>query len=526
MYARAVLVGAVLLGAVVYGLRLDDVAGLYVDDAWYILLAKALAAGRGFTLINAPAPGIMPFYPPGFPLLLAGAFLIGPEFPANLWLLKSVSIAALLAATGLAFVYFEQDRRTARSWALALSLGTLFHPAFLFLATSTVMSEPVFTLTQLAAILLIERSVRSSSSTRVAGYAVAGAAMATLSVLVRSIAVPLLPAAIGYLLLRRRLGTALIFASVTSALLVPWLAHARAHGPTAEQRVVMNDAVTCPYAAQFWMRVAGHPQYGSITPAELPRRAWGNARRLGLNAIGALHVYPLFRAIEPAEWTWSPAGGAIALILSLLTAVGFIRVAWQRLTLAEIHVLGSLAFILLWPFDGFRFLLPMLPFMAYYAAAGTQAISGMVLISLKAAAARALPARMGLLLLLTFLMNHVVFDLVSPTDLPESAGHRSRWQRAFDENRFVLAWVAANLPPGARLASHNPAMVYLYTGRSTVGYWDPRRDFLHWRAAHVSYWVDCWFSTSKYPDLSRSSFPVLYRSPDLDHVVLDLSPRP
>ena len=32
---------------VIYALRIDDVAGLMVDDAWYIVLAKALAQGEG-----------------------------------------------------------------------------------------------------------------------------------------------------------------------------------------------------------------------------------------------------------------------------------------------------------------------------------------------------------------------------------------------------------------------------------------------------------------------------------------------
>ena len=52
--------------------RLDDMCGLFSDDAWYVLLARALATGKGYTLTNLPTPGIAPVYPPGFPLLPHG----------------------------------------------------------------------------------------------------------------------------------------------------------------------------------------------------------------------------------------------------------------------------------------------------------------------------------------------------------------------------------------------------------------------------------------------------------------------
>ena len=47
-----------LAAACVYLLRLDRVAGLVVDDAWYVLLGRALAQGDGYRLISSAAiPG-------------------------------------------------------------------------------------------------------------------------------------------------------------------------------------------------------------------------------------------------------------------------------------------------------------------------------------------------------------------------------------------------------------------------------------------------------------------------------------
>src|SRR5262249_15182912 len=150
------------LCAVVYLARLDLVCGLYADDAWYVVLAQALAAGHGYTLANSPTPGILPFYPPGFPWLLSWVVRAAPAFPASLPLLKSVSIVAMLA-TGLLLLHDLRTRlRQPPALAAAIALATVLHPGFVFLATSTVMSEAVFTLVQLAAVVMIERTARMS----------------------------------------------------------------------------------------------------------------------------------------------------------------------------------------------------------------------------------------------------------------------------------------------------------------------------------------------------------------------------
>ena len=87
------------------------VAGMVIDDAWYVMLAKALAEGRGYQLINAPLDGILPGYPPGFPALLSLVFHLSPDFPGNVWLLKSVSMAAMFGVATLSYWYLHQVRQ-------------------------------------------------------------------------------------------------------------------------------------------------------------------------------------------------------------------------------------------------------------------------------------------------------------------------------------------------------------------------------------------------------------------------------
>src|SRR5579864_1962982 len=79
----------VLAVASIYLLRLDGVFGLWKDDGWYLTLAKSLATGHGYHLINfADEAGVF-YYPPGFPVFLSFLYRLYPHFPVNLWLLKS-----------------------------------------------------------------------------------------------------------------------------------------------------------------------------------------------------------------------------------------------------------------------------------------------------------------------------------------------------------------------------------------------------------------------------------------------------
>src|SRR5207247_1669736 len=54
------LLSSSLLTLLIYYSRLDHIVGQVRDDAWYVLLAKSLATGQGYQLINSPIPDILP----------------------------------------------------------------------------------------------------------------------------------------------------------------------------------------------------------------------------------------------------------------------------------------------------------------------------------------------------------------------------------------------------------------------------------------------------------------------------------
>src|SRR5262249_23071984 len=201
--SRQIAAWAVLFGlfTATYALRLDTVWGLFADDAWYVLLAKAIATGHGYTLINAPTPGIVPVYPPGFPALLSVVFRIAPRFPENLLWLKTVSIGAMAGVTALIFHHARRDQGLTSPVAWTHALATPLHPVFL--ATSPVMSECVFPFARLASVVVVERALRveGAAATR---NALLGGALASFAFVTRAIAVAAVAAGLVRLVWWRR----------------------------------------------------------------------------------------------------------------------------------------------------------------------------------------------------------------------------------------------------------------------------------------------------------------------------------
>lgn len=58
--------------------------GAFQDDAIYTILAKALATGEGYRMINLPGAPHATHYPPGYPAFLAALWRLAPSFPDNI----------------------------------------------------------------------------------------------------------------------------------------------------------------------------------------------------------------------------------------------------------------------------------------------------------------------------------------------------------------------------------------------------------------------------------------------------------
>jgi hypothetical protein len=500
----------VVVALPIYILRLNSAVGLVVDDAWYVMLAKALADGRGYSLINAPIDGILPGYPPGFPVILSIMFQLRPDFPQNVGLLKSVSIVAMLGVGLLSYVYArrrEMDRETAACIAAAVTIT----PAFVFLATSTLMTECVFTLLQLATVLLIHISGEPARAHRDRMLTVAAALTAAATVLIRSAGIALPLAVAVWLIKERKWSRAALFGVIAAVCLLPWFAYSRAHAPTPAEQTLHGGSIVYSYGEQIWMRWAGYPAAGSDTIRDLPARVLTNVADVVFRAVGGVFVPTIFRGPAESGEEIAALGGAvglmrgsmgaatatmaISLVLSTLVLLGFAQTTRRRVTVAEVLVPISLIIILMWPFWTFRFVVPLTPFLFLYVVEGIRLVA---------------PVRVAAVVLLCMIglnvSDHTRYVIAARDG--EHSG-RVSWLAQARETDQLLEWVVANAQHGV-IATTNPALVYLQTGRKTVFFDKPLDDWTVWRTRGVRYVISL---VAVEPPPARGPYRLLYRSP-------------
>ncbi len=482
---RDVAIGLLVLAVAlpIYVLRLDRVVGMVIDDAWYVMLAKALAEGRGYWLVNAPVDGILPGYPPGFPALLSLVFRLSPDFPGNVWLLKSVSILAMLGVALFSYVYLHKSRQQSRPIAALAAIGIAMTPALVFLATSTVMSECVFMLSQLAVVVVAHRALEASPerSTRLA--AVAGL-LGAATVLIRSVGIGVVAAVVLFLLKERRWKQLSAFAIAVAIGVGPWLVYARAHAPTVEHQQIHRGSLVYGYSDQFWMRFAGSALSGQVTVADLPGRVATNVIDIaGRSMVGIFGPILLRDADESGEelvslggqigWTFVgygrlPATIAVSCVLGAIIVWGFVRTVRERWTIAEFLVPISLLITVVWPFWSFRFVLPLTPFLYVYLVKGLVHVAA---------------ARIALLVVVSLnVYDHAGYIAAARSD-PKGAD----WVATYQEIETTLDWMKVHLDADAVVASTNPALVHLRTGHKTITFDRIAEPWSTWRGRGARY---------------------------------------
>lgn len=519
----AVLCGAAAFAIIlaIYLSRLNDAAGLMVDDAWYILLAKSLADGTGYRMISSTSPDVVPLYPPGFPALLSLVFRT-TEFPQNVWLLKSVSITAMLAV-GLLTYFYLRLRQMPRALAACGAIAVTITPAFVFLATSTVMSECVFTLFQLAAVVLILRSAEVDTPQRAHVFTIAAALTAAANVLIRSAGFAVVLAIGLWLLKERRWKRAIVFGVVVTLCLLPWMLYSRTHAPTSADQRLHGGSIVYSYGEQIWMQWAGDPASGTVTLRDIPARIGVNIVDVFARGMGGIFVPSLLRGPGESGEEVVALGGAaglgrgsmgsatatmaISLALSAIVVLGFVQTARRSVTVAELLIPISLAIVLVWPFWTFRFVLPLLPYLFLYLIAGMRMLAPLRIVRL------ALLCVIGL-----HLLDHGRY-IMEVRD-PDRSKNVS-WLGQARETDEVLDWAARHLDHGT-IATTNPALVYLRTGRKTLSFDRFHEDSSAWRARGVRY-VVCLLAV-ELPPTSRGDFKLLYRTPSGFWVVELLTP--
>lgn len=467
--------GTIAIVAAIYLLRLDPYAGLILDDAWYMVLGKSLALGEGFRLISSSAAPILPAVPPGFPAILSIVFWFSPSYPDNIYLLKVVSLLAM-AGVGVACWWdFTRHRDVPRDQAVLLATAVMLTPAFVFLATSAVMAEAVFTMLQLLTVIAVERAVRrDAEDTR--GPLLSGA-LASAATLVRTAGIAAIGASLVYLLVQRRWRQAGIFAATVATILLPWQLYARANAPGSEDRLANGGTIAYSYEQLLAMERPG--AVGTdISRDRFLARYGRNLQDMLTRDVGALVLPSLYRgpaesgeeAVSVGRPGRGSMGGAVgtmvvsAVIVCVMLAGVSRRSAW--LSLPVLLIAASMAMIASVGSLTFRYVLPLSPFLLLYLWRGIWHPAS---------------ARIALMVVLGFqLMDHSLF-------IREKRAGTAVWGAEAADAEALLTWMGTHLDGPGAIASSNPGLVYLRTGRKGVVSSFPDANWERWRASGVRY---------------------------------------
>jgi hypothetical protein len=475
-------VALVVAVVAIYVLRVDHVAGIIGDDAWYVVLAKSIAEGTGPRLISsAGTQFVSTVYPPAFPAILSLVFLVSPQFPDNMVLLKAVSIAGMIGAGFLTYLFASRYRGLPRALSIAIGVATVLTPSLVFLATSTLMSEPVFLSIQLLAVLLIERAARIDDERY--GPAILAGLLAAVAFLTRTAGMTVAAAGVIYLARNRRWRSVVVFGATVAVCIAPWLLYARANAPTRAELVDHGGLMAIPYGQQFWTTEAGTITAPLATADMLPMRVVDNITNIAIRDIGGIFAPLLFRSPSESglevlglgppdrKKLLTPSMGQalgtkiISLLMTLVAVVGFVAACRKKLTVAEPMVAFALGMIVLWPFWTFRFVLPLVPFLLVYFVLGLESLAGWL--GRLHRAMTPTPFAVGRIFLMVIIGLHVM-DHAQYIALAYGDRFGGQWKSEAAGIHQVIDWIREHPTPPGAVAADNPALVYLYTGRQTI----------------------------------------------------------
>jgi hypothetical protein len=413
----------------------------------YTVLARSLARGGPYGLINEPGVPSPPRFGFGFPLLLAPVVKL---FPYTMEGLSAVSLAATLLNVSLLFWGWPLLSPATSRW-LGLATTSLYalSPETIG-CTRMVMSEPAFTSLVLIGILLTERCCERR---RAGGWAPAalGVVLAA-AVFTRTIGV-VLGAAAGLRLVsakRAHLVPLIAFSGVAAValLLIVTPIEARHLVPTEYLNYLQTGVVgSIPHTRSEGfvhqvLRVSG-AYIGQDIRRTIVAIGTGERERAVMARLGL---------------PWDPAIAGI--LISAVVAIGAYRAVQDRVLCRVALLFETLytAVLLVWAWNLARYLYPIQPFLSFQFLVGvgwlwTRATRQVRDPELRARqSGRAIAVTWVVLIALAIWKSLVIGD-----------------SRQFTRDLTAGAsWLAANSAEESIVMARFPESVFLYSGRKTV----------------------------------------------------------
>lgn len=419
--------------------------GEYMDDARYIVLAKSIAYGYGYKLINYPSAPLENACSFGYPLLLAPLIL---TFPHSFISLQLLSIIATLVSI---IFFYLLIRKRLKAIYVALIISMFAFNSLVVGASILVMSEAVFLMLILIAIYLIGKSVYNKHIASIDFISIL--AIVTMAFYVRMVGFTLVLAGFIYYAIKRNFSRAILFIIIIISLIVPWIY--RNYNYT-------GSVISTKYEREFFT-VYDNEGNKEASLADLVERTYDNFTYYASKGVGHA-VLPLFgpkiqKFLKNIGLSFIPS--IVNIILFSLIIIGWIYLFIVHKSLLEIFFPIYIIAVLLWneSFSSERFLYPAIPFLYYFLFVGIQMFNSALynyVFRKKLSVKFLLPAFCCFVILLN--VGRDIQEILNPV--------RNR----ITDISIGTTWIDKNTPSGITIMCKNPISRYLYVRRFTVGY--------------------------------------------------------
>ncbi len=469
-----------------YGQAIDtEVLGFTHDDGVYAATAKALATGKGFTLLHVVGHPAQIKYPFIYPLLLAPVWLLMPEFPKNLPLLNGVTLFFTLASCGMMYVYLRRCQQFP-GWLALLVMALVTSGFFFIYFFSMVMSEAPYLFFSLLTLWAFHRVSNGGKalSTRAIALLVL---LSVVTFYTRVLGVALMGAIGVWLLLNRQWKNALLYGAGCLLLgVLPWVWWVKTHAPvmTAATRDVMFPLVNAysNYGTEF-LHNFNAGSYLKGLQADFASFMNGLLEDMIPVLPNLFKVYPALEAL--------PFAKGIKLILAvssvyLLTGYFVLqgirtlgksfangRFSSAPYTVPGLYVFFYMTAIVLWMYEDQmpRFLTVILPLLWMYFFKPWLSVLPDLRFKegvlngrwLKAGAVSVVFLAVSVMTLLPVAHSYKIVHTSRSQHWVEKGDYRWLWQ----DYQETFAYIKKALPEDAVLGAHSDVVFYLYTERPT-----------------------------------------------------------
>ncbi len=465
----------------------SQMTGFLSDDGVYAITAKALATGKGYTLLHLPGLPAQVKYPILYPLLLSIGWLLNPDFPANLPLLHWITAFFAIAALPLLVLYLRRVHHASAGLAgfIALLVASNFH--FMFYATSLMSEAPYFFCSLLTLWLAESRLNRPPSTSdskpeslkpKTLGLMVLCSALAFHT---RTIGLTLI-AAIGLCLLlqKRWKDAALYLAGALLITVVPWGIWVLGHAPAV-------NAVNYPLAFVY----GGYGvEYGIHAPHDWV--GYGQAViEKGVQPLLDTLLYLLLPML-PYWLAKMPLLLALAglFISALLLVQGIDAIKRKRFSPGGLYVGLYLATLALWlyPNQAPRFMAMLLPWLWVYFFNACRDLADSLPIQLPAQnryASKVIGVLLiGMLALWPAWQGYGLLKRIRARHWLEPSGQHT-W--LWEEYEAAFSFIREHTASSARIAGMWEPVIYLYTGRTGFVLFTAALQPVHGQIGHESF---------------------------------------